>query len=114
MRRYNSDGVVEEPRLQEGERVICEITHNESTFYANNQRRQGYWHPNKAKAPVRKEEGSSIMVADFLTPEIGRLKDNVEYMRLNNVLGCKLQGLTAFSVKHGCSSKQAKAAMAIG
>jgi len=36
MRRYNSDGVVEkEPELREDERVICEVTHDESTFYAN-------------------------------------------------------------------------------
>ena len=53
MRRYNSDGVVEkEPELQEGERVICEVTHDESTFYANDRRKQGYWHANEAKAPV--------------------------------------------------------------
>jgi hypothetical protein len=78
MRRYNSDGVVEkEPELREGEQAIREVTHDESTFYANDRRKQGYWHPNEAKAPVRKEEGSSIMVADFLTPETGRLKDDV-------------------------------------
>lgn len=36
MRRYNRDGIVEkEPELQEGEQAICEVTHNESTFYAN-------------------------------------------------------------------------------
>ena len=78
MRRYDSDRVLEkEAELREGERVICEVTHDESTFYTNDRRRQGYWHPNEAKAPVRKEEGSSVMVADFLTPETGRLKDDI-------------------------------------
>src|SRR5258706_2042375 len=77
MRRQNSNGDVEkEPELQEGEQVIQEVTHDESTFYANDRQNQGYWHPNEAKAPVRKEEGPSIMVADFLTPETGRLKDD--------------------------------------
>ena len=78
MRRYNRDGIIEkEPVLLEGERLIREVTHDESTFYANDRRKQGYWHPDEAKAPVRKEEGPSIMVADFLTPETGRLKDDV-------------------------------------
>jgi hypothetical protein len=32
-----------------------------------------------------------------------------------SIIGCcKLWGLTALSVKHGCSSKQARIAMAIG
>ena len=36
MWRYNSDRVVEkEPELQEGEQAIHEVTHDESTFYAN-------------------------------------------------------------------------------
>ena len=77
MRRFRRDGSIEkEPDLQEGECPIREVTHDESTFYANNRRKQGYWHPDKARAPVRKDEGSSIMVADLLTPEIGRLKDD--------------------------------------
>jgi hypothetical protein len=77
MRRFKQDGSIEkEPELQVGERPIREVTHDESTFYANDRRKQVYWHPAEAKAPVRKDEGSSIMVADFLTPEIGRLKDD--------------------------------------
>ena len=81
MRRYSSDGAIEkEPELREGERVIREVTHDESTFYANDRRKHGYWHPNEAKAPVRKEEGTSIMVADFLTPETGRLMDEFGYV----------------------------------
>ena len=77
MRRFRRDGSIKkEPDLQEGECPIREVTHDESTFYANDQRKQGYWHPDEARAPVRKDEGSSIMVADLLTPEIGRLKDD--------------------------------------
>ena len=77
MRRYDRDGKIDKlPELQEGERVIREVTHDESTFYANDRRKQGYWHPEEARKPVQKHEGVSIMVADFLTPEIGRLKDD--------------------------------------
>jgi hypothetical protein len=75
MTTIKEDGRIERPKLQEGEKIIREVTHDESTFHANDRRKQVYWHPAEAKAPVRKDEGSSIMVADFLTPEIGRLKD---------------------------------------
>ena len=75
---YNSNGVIEkEPELWEGEWAICEVTHDESTFYANNWQKQGYWHLGEAKAPMQKEDGPSIMVADFLMPETGRLMDGI-------------------------------------
>jgi len=78
MTKYDKDGNLEKlPELQDGEQAIREVTHDESTFYANDRRRQGYWHPEEGKKPVRKDEGTSIMVADFLTPEIGRLKDEI-------------------------------------
>jgi len=36
MRRYDRDGKIDKlPDLQEGEQVIREVTHDESTFYAN-------------------------------------------------------------------------------
>jgi len=38
MKRWDRDGNIDQlPELQEGEQVIREVTHNESTFYANDQ-----------------------------------------------------------------------------
>ena len=81
MRRFNKDGNIDKlPELQEGKQVLQVVTHNESTFYANDQRKQGYWHPDERKKPAQKDEGFSIMVADFLTPENRRLKDETRYL----------------------------------
>ena len=52
------------------------ITHDESTFYQNNQR-QVYWGcPGKNVTPRPKGEGITLMVSDFLTSEWGALHDN--------------------------------------
>jgi hypothetical protein len=113
MRRYDGDGNIEKlPDLQEGERVIREVTHDESTFYANDRRKQGYWHPEEGKKPVRKDEGTSIMVADFLTPEIGRLRDETRCAQWNGCSGVADSPLC--SVKLGSSSKQANLVMGTG
>jgi len=83
MRSFDKDGNPDKLlELQEGERAIREVTHDESTFYANDRRKQGYWHPEEGKKPTRKDEGVSIMVADFLTPEIGRLRDEIRWVQL--------------------------------
>ncbi len=50
------------------------VTHDESTFYASD-RRKNVWVHKKAKAvPERKGEGRSFMISDFLTAEWGRLR----------------------------------------
>jgi hypothetical protein len=49
------------------------VTHDESIFYANDQRKK-LWQRVNDKAVLRpKGEGTSIMVSDFLTPNYGRL-----------------------------------------
>lgn len=58
------------------------ITHDESTFYANDRSRQRWFHTSEAATPVRKGEGASIMVSDFLTPTFGRLIDGDEEARV--------------------------------
>ncbi|THU75878.1 hypothetical protein K435DRAFT_706193 [Dendrothele bispora CBS 962.96] len=50
------------------------VTHDESTFYANDQRRAYWIHASEKAKPVKKGEGISLMVSDFLTVEWGRLK----------------------------------------
>jgi hypothetical protein len=52
------------------------ITHDESTFYQNNQH-QTYWGcPGKNVKPRPKGEGLTLMVSDFLTADWGPLRDN--------------------------------------
>ncbi|KIJ36225.1 hypothetical protein M422DRAFT_96515, partial [Sphaerobolus stellatus SS14] len=52
------------------------VTHDESTFYANDRRKTKWSHSSEKAAPERKGEGASIMISDFLTPEWGRLRDD--------------------------------------
>ncbi|KAJ3521969.1 hypothetical protein NMY22_g12088 [Coprinellus aureogranulatus] len=49
------------------------VTHDESTFYENDRRNLCWSHENDKPVPMRKGEGSSIMVSDFLTLKWGRL-----------------------------------------
>ncbi|KAL1717101.1 hypothetical protein EV715DRAFT_171758, partial [Schizophyllum commune] len=58
------------------------VTHDESTFYQNDQRRLHWQHTGTRAAPHPKGEGQSIMVSDFLTLEWGRLKDEKEEARV--------------------------------
>ena len=51
------------------------VTHDESTFYQNDQQKIYWGHPGGA-TPKPKGEGVSLMVSDFLTSEWGRLRDN--------------------------------------
>ena len=52
------------------------ITHDESVFFQNNERKTCWGHQNSAPAPKPKGEGQSLMVSDFLTAEWGRLCDS--------------------------------------
>jgi hypothetical protein len=77
---YDKDGNATYPRgfpVPQGHRFrLFLVTHDESTFYAHD-RRKAYWiAPGDKPAPVRKGEGSSLMVSDFLTPDWGRLIDD--------------------------------------
>ncbi|KAJ3522656.1 hypothetical protein NMY22_g11792 [Coprinellus aureogranulatus] len=49
------------------------VTHDESTFYENDRRNLCWSHENDKPVPMRKGEGASIMVSDFLTLKWGRL-----------------------------------------
>ena len=76
---YDGDGnVVSTPKgfdvAQRARFQLIPVTHDESTFYAED-RRENYWHPPGQKpVPERKGEGESLMVTEFLA-EWGRLKD---------------------------------------
>lgn len=49
------------------------ITHDESTFFARDRRKNLWTHKDDKAEPERKGEGPSLMVSDFLTVEWGRL-----------------------------------------
>lgn len=48
-------------------------THDESTFYGHDQRKTQWVHSSEGPQPIRKGEGTSIMVSDFCSPELGWL-----------------------------------------
>ena len=54
------------------------VTHDESTFYANDRRKTQYYHTSEKATPQKKGEGPSLMISDMLTSEWGRLQDGEE------------------------------------
>jgi hypothetical protein len=48
--------------------------HNESTFYANDRRKQGWKHKDATAVPYAKGEGASQMVANFISADYGWLR----------------------------------------
>jgi hypothetical protein len=66
------------PVPQTGRFWLVLITHDESTFFANDRRKKYWVHTSDKATPERKGEGASLMISDFLTSEWGRLKDGDE------------------------------------
>lgn len=58
-------------------RIIL-VTHDESTFYANDQRKNHWNHSSDKATPEQKGEGPSLMISDMVTLDWGRLKDDKE------------------------------------
>lgn len=52
------------------------VTHDESVFFQNDQRKYLWDQAGKNAAPRPKGEGQSLMVSDFLTADWGRLRDD--------------------------------------
>ena len=50
------------------------VTHDELTFFQNDERKTHWGHQDSWPAPQPKGEGQSLMVSDFLTAEWGRLR----------------------------------------
>jgi hypothetical protein len=49
------------------------VTHDELTFYQNDQRKTCWGHQDSRPTPQLKGEGQSLMISEFLTTEWGRL-----------------------------------------
>ncbi|KAG2141967.1 hypothetical protein DEU56DRAFT_754920 [Suillus clintonianus] len=56
-----------------GRRVVHWF-HDESTFYANDRRKQRWVHISEGAVPLPKGEGASLMVADFVSADYGWLR----------------------------------------
>ncbi|KIJ41420.1 hypothetical protein M422DRAFT_255624 [Sphaerobolus stellatus SS14] len=71
------------PDFPLNKRVVL-ITHDESTFYANDRQKLCWIHSSEKPEPVRKGEGVSIMVSDFCSPDLGwlRSKDGAKEARI--------------------------------
>jgi hypothetical protein len=54
------------------------VTHDESTFFQNDERNTGWSHASSKSKPKAKGNGQSLMVSDFLTSDWGRLRDGNE------------------------------------
>ncbi|KIJ33502.1 hypothetical protein M422DRAFT_264432 [Sphaerobolus stellatus SS14] len=82
---YDNDGNPLNPQgfqVEGGQFRIILVTHDESTFYANDQRKTAWTHSSDKAVPQPKGEGQSLMISDFLTSEWGHLVDGDEEARI--------------------------------
>ncbi|KAJ7869644.1 hypothetical protein B0H13DRAFT_2557516 [Mycena leptocephala] len=87
MVEYNNDGNVKrtpvgyvlEGKLKGQPFRLILVTHDESTFYANDRHKDGWLSKSEKNKPQPKGEGESIMVSDFLTLDWGRLVDGDKF-----------------------------------
>ncbi len=88
------------------------ITHNESTFFQNDEKKT-HWAPSSTSTtPKPKGNGQSIMVLDFLTIKWGRLSHRNKCIFLSSALSPTLL-IQTHTGKLGSYSRQAKIVMAI-
>lgn len=64
--RDNDGNIVQMPPPDE---LMIVQTHNETTFYANDQRKSWWINELEGPTPICKGEGTSIMVSDFCSPD---------------------------------------------
>ncbi|TDL26508.1 hypothetical protein BD410DRAFT_881969 [Rickenella mellea] len=80
---YDKDGnIASNPTdvdIAAGKHPLILVTHDESTFYANDRRKTKWEHADSMR-PEPKGEGASLMVSDFLTTKWGRLVHNEQYV----------------------------------
>ncbi|KIJ42627.1 hypothetical protein M422DRAFT_254072 [Sphaerobolus stellatus SS14] len=87
---YDNDGNIistpNGPAVTEVRYKLILVTHDESTYYANDCHKTKWSHSSDKPVPERKGEGASIMISDFLTPEWGRLKDDSDEARVGDAI----------------------------
>ncbi|KAF8150577.1 hypothetical protein B0H34DRAFT_801519 [Crassisporium funariophilum] len=85
--KYDNDGnptnrLVSFPVAQVGRFRIILVTHDESTFYANDCRKTKWIHASATAVAEAKGEGQSLMASEFCVPEWGPLRDGIETARI--------------------------------
>ena len=55
-----------------GKRVIAWF-HDESVCYAHDQQKKGWYHKSASTKPYAKDEGASLMIANFVSADFGWL-----------------------------------------
>jgi len=77
MMKWNNENKPIEPTgilaFPQQKRIVL-VTHDESTFYANDCRKSRWIDESERPEPVHKGEGTSLMVSDFCSPDLGWLK----------------------------------------
>ena len=72
---------------QTGRFRLILVTHDESTFYANDRCKNFWSHKSDPHTPDQKGEGPSLMISEFQTSEWGRLRDgNEQVFTFSNLL----------------------------
>ncbi|KAG1878843.1 hypothetical protein F4604DRAFT_1923522 [Suillus subluteus] len=84
---YGNDGNIQYtpkgfPVAQAGQFRLILVTHDKSTFYANDHRKTGWSHSSEKATPQRKGEGPSLMISDMLTSEWGQLQHGDDEARV--------------------------------
>lgn len=76
MMKWTNDNNTIAPYLPNfpNQKHIVLLTHDESTFYANDRRKTQWIHATETAEPVKKGEGASIIVSDFCSPDFRWLK----------------------------------------
>jgi hypothetical protein len=112
---YDNDGKIQYtpkgfPVTQAGWFHLILITHDESTFYANDHHKTGWSHSSEKATPQPKGEGPSLMILDMLTSEWGCLRHGDEWVLQLAALHELM--LTAYKlVRCGLFSRQEKIVM---
>ncbi|KAF8593252.1 hypothetical protein BDV93DRAFT_460945 [Ceratobasidium sp. AG-I] len=65
----DTTGALIQPQLKDGQKEVIFWFHDESIFYAHDQRRIRWVHISERATPYKKGEGVSIMVSDFISTE---------------------------------------------
>ena len=74
------DGTI--PQLEEGEKPLIRVVHDESTYFANSHQ-TFFWGDDETSVLRQKSLGSSIMVSDFIDEVGGFLGDDIESARVS-------------------------------
>ncbi len=73
MQIFDKDGNPIDSVCPDGKRVVLWF-HDESIFYAHDQRRKTWYHKDAAAKPYWKGEGASLMITDFFSADFGWLQ----------------------------------------